>query len=171
MEERYAEWSVKRKKVGYAVPLILGMTAALAAGFIVMITTRWGFVVFALAFIAVYFGYRFLKVEYEYIFVENEIRFDRIFSGSIRRHAFTVLLSETDGITAFPAGTKRRSENGRKLVDFTSGDLEKDCFAMRFSDKKGRKLVLFEPNEAFLNAVRKAAPQKVPILSEIRTEE
>ncbi len=167
MNEHYAEWSVKAKRAPYAIPLLIAMTLGLAAGFVLMIAFSWGFFVFAAVCGGCFVGYRFLKVEYEYIFVTNELRFDRIYRSTWRRHALTLQMSEIDAAELLPAGQPRKV-NGIKTVDMSSGDLAKDVYVISFSDKGGRKRLLFEPNEKILFEMWNAAPRTVRVPERVK---
>lgn len=159
MEHQYVEWGVKRKFVSYAVPTVLGMTILVAASFVVLILyPAVGGFLFALAIIACILVYRFLKVDYEYVFVTDEIRFDRIYSGSIRKQGMTLQVKEIQSLEKIDLKTWKKP-GGIKVKDFSSGDKTHEVYAAMHSGKDGREIVLFEPNEKMLLLMKKISPK------------
>ena len=69
----YAEWLVKRKKSPLTVPFYIGIVLLFLIGFYVSVISPFGFVALLAAAAAAYFGSARLHVEYEYVFVTNEL--------------------------------------------------------------------------------------------------
>ena len=81
----YAEWLVKRKKSPLTVPFYIGIVLLFLIGFYVSVISPFGFVALLAAAAAAYFGSARLHVEYEYVFVTNELAIDRILSQRTRK--------------------------------------------------------------------------------------
>ena len=81
----YAEWLVKRKKSPLTVPFYIGIVLLFLIGFYASVISPFGFVALLAAAAAAYFGSARLHVEYEYVFVTNELAIDRILSQRTRK--------------------------------------------------------------------------------------
>ena len=54
--------------------------------------------------------------------------------------------------------------NGKvKVVDYSSGEENANVYAMLVKDDKEQKMVLFEPNQAILDDMRRIAPRAVKL--------
>jgi hypothetical protein len=155
MNQNYAEAGVKRKDTTGSIALRLLLILGIVNG--VLITLLGGIIsVLGIAMILfiIYFFPR-LNVEYEYIFVDGQMDFDRI-SGKTKRK--TLLRIDFDQVEivapknshALDAYANIQSEK----KDFSSRDKNREPYVIILS-REGKKLeILFEPNEKMIATMK-----------------
>jgi len=164
-DDIYAECLVKRKDSK------LGILFYLAAGILILIClilltrTSWATVGIVAVVIGIMFGKKFLKVEYEYVFVTNELAIDRIYSQESRKTVRHVEMSKIEYVEPTEPGKNSTAleQKGVTLLDYSSGEKDAKTYTVSFADKDGRFLMLIEPNEKLLRALWRCAPSKVHI--------
>ena len=152
----YAEWLVKRKKSPLTVPFYIGIVLLFLIGFYVSVISPFGFIALLAAAAAAYFGSARLHVEYEYVFVTNELAIDRILSQRTRKRMkkLDIQSHEFDYI---------KGNNQVKVVDFSSGKADANTYGIAYSDENGKFVYVIEPNDNLLKCMKSAAPRKVMI--------
>ena len=112
---------------------------------------------------AAYFLFPLFNIEYEYVFVDGQIDFDRICGQEKRK---TMLRVDLDNIEIMaPIGSHRldsyRNQQGLTVMDFTSNTVPDNVYGL-FTSREGNKIfVRFEPSEKMLDYSRQKAPRKV----------
>ena len=165
MNGLYTETCVKRK-------LTFGLQAARAA----LIAVTVGLVLFGLlggsgiilflgvaAGIALYFFLPQFNVEWEYIFCDGQIDFDRISGGEKRKTMLKIDMDNVDIIAPVHSHEldSYNSQQNVTVKDFSSkvDGVPRYCI---FSSKDGQKLkIIFEPSETMLDYARQKSPRKV----------
>lgn len=103
------------------------------------------------------------NMDYEYIFCDGQIDFDRITGGEKRKHMFRIDL-DTAEIMA-PAKSHRmdsyRNQNGVKIRDYSSGNPEAVTYAVYSGNGPEKSLVIFEPSEKMIEFSKQKSPRKV----------
>jgi len=159
------ECIVPRKTPAYALPLKIGasllMTITLLGALIFHPALFVGTVVIGIiAFIML----PRLNVEYEYTFIDGELRIDKIFSQSSRKRFRVLLFDRIDTIAPIDHDEVARNlkNPGFKTVDCSScsGDTS-NVYGILYSDEKERLVILFEPDEKMIKALRRYSPRKV----------
>jgi len=162
MNQLYAEAGVKRKDDGK----ILGLRALLIFGVVVgvilmMFGGLFGIVGIVLVVAMVYFFPK-LNVEYEYVFVDGQIDFDRI-SGKAKRKTLLRIDMEQVEIVAPKGSHSLDGFTYTQLMnkDFSSGDKNAKPFIIiaGVEDKKYR--IAFEPSEKMLAMMKQKSPRKI----------
>ena len=74
----YAEWIVKRKTPGYAPLIKIGAIFLVIIGLLASALVWFGVVFLLVAVGVTYVAFQMTKVEFEYIFVTNELAIDKI---------------------------------------------------------------------------------------------
>ncbi len=102
------------------------------------------------------------NVVYEYIFVDGQIDFDAIYSGSSRKNMKRMDLEKADVVA--PADSP--SLDGYKHLepktyDFTSRTGEGKVYVIILKGDKEKEKILFEPDDNFLTYLKKKAPRTV----------
>lgn len=161
----YAETLVKRKMAWWAVLAYVAMGLGIFVSLLLIITGTYmmiGGIMAAVVGIVIFITWRFLKVEYEYIFVTDELQIDRIYSGESRKKGPRVTLGEMEWVRKTNREeVKRWKANGGIVEDFTSGEKGKEIYAVS-SGKNGQvRYILFEPNEKLISLMERVSPSKV----------
>ena len=153
----YAEWLVKRKKSPLTVPFYIGIVLLFLIGFYVSVISPFGFVALLAAAAAAYFGSARLHVEYEYVFVTNELAIDRILSQRTRKRMKKLDIQKIEKMASMKSHEFDyiKGNNQVKVVDFSSG--------IAYSDENGKFVYVIEPNDNLLKCMKSAAPRKVII--------
>ena len=144
----------------WAILGMMGMIALMTLGILVTLINKWGVVVMVIAALLIFIFYKFLRVEYEYIFVTGEFQVDRIYSGAVRKKGPRVDMSSVESVG--PVEEERISRADRKAVlDFSSHQRDVIVYEIVFRDNDGQKFLLFEPNEKLLRTMWRYSPSKV----------
>ena len=164
-DDIYAEWLVKRKDTWWTLPVKVGMIIAAMIAFLLMVKYSWGFLIMVAVGLAVFYFWRFLKVEYEYVFVTNELSVDRIYSQQIRKTAVTVQMHDVESVeeTNVDQNRTRLADNNLKYEDFSSGEKDAKTYTMIYSANGASHLLICEPDEKLLKAMWRCSPSKVHI--------
>lgn len=162
MEELYAEAGCKPKMTGKYLAMKAG-AAALGAVFIfsaLFVPNMIIRVIAALGFVGVIYVFPMLNIEYEYIFCDGQVDFDKIMGGAKRK---TVLKIDFDDVEVV-APEKSDSVLAHKNViikDFTSKDPSKRVYAIIGKVGDRNMKILFEPTEKMIETMRNKSPRKV----------
>ncbi|MGF7142942.1 hypothetical protein HNQ56_001364 [Anaerotaenia torta] len=162
MNQLYAEAGVKRKNTGKS----MGLRALLVLGIIigVLLLLLGGFFGIGgmVLIVVMIFLFPKLNVEYEYVFVDGQLDFDRITGGARRKTLLRVDMEQME-IVAPQGSHSLDSYNQMQLTnkDFTSGDksIKPYIIIASVEDKKYR--IAFEPSEKMLAMMKQKSPRKV----------
>ena len=102
-------------------------------------------------------------MEYEYILVNNELDIDKIMSRTRRKRQISYDLNKMVIIAPMDSHHMDSHKNNRNLkrVDYSSLVEGNKKYAMVIYMEKENQFVIFEPNMAMLNMMKKNAPRKV----------
>ncbi|MDD3251539.1 MAG: DUF6106 family protein [Lachnospiraceae bacterium] len=162
MNDSYVEWLIKRKVPFYAYLLnaVLGIVTAVS----IVLAFTTGVLAVLIMFVCVfvtYLSYRNTRVEFEYLYVDDQFSIDRIFGKAKRKKYFEcsteaiqmIAPSESDALKAYP--------NAAKVLDASSHQPgAKTYTVMVQQDGETRKLII-EPNDKLLQSFRRSMPRKV----------
>ncbi|SFR93393.1 hypothetical protein [Anaeromicropila populeti] len=163
MNELYAEASIQVKttfkQTFLKVLLIIGtvLSAFLAIGLMLVVFIP----VTAILVVLCFFAFpRLSKLEYEYIFCDGRLDFDRIAGGAKRKTMLRIEM-ETVEIVAGPANASNY-ENGKfdQVKDFSNG-VKAETFVIISNNDSKRMKILFNPSEKMVECMYNKAPSKV----------
>jgi hypothetical protein len=162
MNQLYAEAGVKRKDNLKTTSLRFLMIVGIVIGvFLLFLGGLFGIVGVVLAVILVYLFPK-LNVEYEYVFVDGQIDFDRISGKAKRKTLLRIDMEQVEIIS--PAGSHSLDNyNHVSLVnkDFSSGDKTSKPYVI-IATKEDKKLkITFEPSEKMITMMKQKSPRKV----------
>lgn len=158
----YAEAGVKRKDtmltIGLKALMIIGVLLGLFFMFIGQIFSIIGLVII----VGVFFLYPKLDVEYEYVFVDGQIDFDRI-TGKAKRKTMLRIDFEQVEIMAPSTSHSLDSFNNMQLEEknFTSMDKESKHYTIIANVDNKKMKILFEPSEKMLDMIKQKSPRKL----------
>lgn len=162
MNQFYAETAVKRKDtlatIGLKVLMILGVLVGLILMFLGQL---FSFIGVALV-VAIFFFYPRLDVEYEYVYVDGQLDFDKI-SGKAKRKTMLRIDFERVEIMAPINSHALDSFNNIQLEkkDFTSLNKDSKPYAIIVNADNKKMKILFEPNEKMINMIKQKTPRKI----------
>lgn len=162
MNELYAEAGVKRVETPktYAIRALLILIAVIA--FLFSIQSTIMLFIAAIIIVAVVYTLPKLKVEYEYVYCDGQLDFDKIMGNSKRKTAMTIDFSQVEIMA--PQGS--HSLDGYTYVKSETKDyssLRKDVKPYVIVVSQGEKItkILFEPNTNMINCIKTKYPRKV----------
>lgn len=110
---------------------------------------------------AAWFVYLHTDTEYEYLYLDKEIKVDKILNKSKRKRAGVY---EVERIEVFAPVNSYHLDNYKnrqvKVVDYSSGKEQQPEVRYAFYYDGGEKVIL-EPSPEFIKAVQNIAPRKV----------
>lgn len=163
MEGSYAEAGVKKKDTLTMIAIRIAMIVVAVLLFLMafynqlMMLLAAGLICLDILLIPL------MKVDYEYIFCDGQLDFDRINGGARRKHILRVDLEETEIVA--PKNSHALDEyrrNGEGIVkDFTSGRDTGKVYVI-IARQNGQLIkVMFEPSEKMISCMKNKAPRKI----------
>lgn len=162
MNQQYAEAGVKKKDNMLTMAIRVLMIIGILAG-IFVITMGSYFILIGMAIAAaLIFLMPRLNIEYEYVFVDGQIDFDRIVAKSKRKTLLQVDMEQIEIVA--PAGSHALDSYANiqlETKNFSSGDQSVKPYIIIASleDKKYR--IIFEPSEKMLAVMKQKSPRKI----------
>ena len=164
MDGLYAEARAKKKVTMkdqlIKFLLIGGMIGFFALGFL---TFNMWLIILGLIFLAL--GYYFLPrlaTEYEYVFCDGQLDFDKI-SGGMKRK--TMMRVDFEKLVVIAPKNSHALDgyrhNGVAVKDFTSLNADAKVYGMVVTGGEQNTMIYFEPNEKMLAAMKQKAPRKI----------
>lgn len=146
---------------------ILGVLVVLWFLPIVFIIPGIGFALFAVCVILIYLLYFLItsiNQEFEYCFTNGILDVDKIINMRKRKKVLEINVRKMEVMGNKAAPEYRRyleDSNVKKVYACTHKDAEDLCFLV-YSDESGKTvMLLFNPNEKIIDAIRRYNPQKV----------
>ena len=161
----YAEWLIKRKNPWYRVPYYLLVGVLVLVVIAITVRNSWGIVALAALIVGVMFTYRYLAVEYEYVFVTSELSIDAIYSQQIRKTKKRIEMNDVESVepTNEEALKMRREDKNIVFEDYTSREKGVPSYTITFTEKGATHILTFEPNDKLLKAMWRCSPSKVKL--------
>ena len=162
MNESYAEAGCKRKDTIGTYLLRVGLILIAIILFLFTFQSQILLFVGAIIIVAIFYIFPRLNVEYEYVFCDGQLDFDRISGGQKRKTLKRVDFEQVE----ICAPLKSHALDGYtysdlKVIDFSSRSKDAKMYAIIARDKGTVNKIIFEPSEAMLNCMRSKAPRKV----------
>lgn len=103
------------------------------------------------------------NVEYEYVYVDGQIDFDRIAAKSRRKTLLRIQMEQVEQVA--PAGSHALDSYQHirdiKVKDFSSGDPNAKVYEMIHREGEKTTKIRFEPSEKMLSCMKMKAPRKI----------
>ncbi len=106
-----------------------------------------------LAFLAYYFVFPKLNVEYEYTLLNHDMQVDAIYNKAKRKKLITFDIQLAEIIA--PKGSPRLgSSRPEKTIDYSSGDASAKAYAIMISLDQKNTCIIIEPDQTMLGHIR-----------------
>lgn len=156
MNDAYYEQLVARKSRPADMAIRI-LTIVLLAAIMVITMGLLGFfgviITVVLAFLAYYFVFPKLNVEYEYILLNHDMEVDAIYSKSKRKKLMSFDIQQAEIIA--PKGSPRLgSAHPEKTIDYSSGDPNMKAYAIMIPLEQKNTCIIIEPDETMLKHIR-----------------
>ena len=165
MNGLYTEHCIKRnpsvlQKAG-KIALIAFVALMLLAG-IMLMNGIFAFLGVA-GIAALFFVLPYFKQDYEYIFVDGQIDFDRISGGEKRKNMLRLDLDNIDVMAPEKSYhlDNYRNQNGITVKDFTSNTEGRKIYCIFLAKDGNKMMVKFEPSDKMVEFSKQKAPRKV----------
>ncbi len=162
MNELYAEAGVKRKETAgtYALRFLLIFVAI--AAFLLTFQNSILLFVSAILIVAIIYIFPRLNVEYEYVFCDGQLDFDKIMGNAKRKTALKIDFEQVEIMA--PEGS--HALDGYTYVktvvkDFSSRSKDAKPYVIILRQGETATKILFEPNEKMINCIKLKNPRKV----------
>jgi hypothetical protein len=162
MNQSYAEAGVKRRETATSLLLRSLMVLGIIIGALLMMFGGLFGILGIIIIVLMIFLFPKLNIEYEYVFVDGQIDFDRITGKAKRKTLLRIDMEQVEVIA--PEGS--HSLDGYTYVqyekkDFSSGDKNAKPYIIIASDKEKKYRIAFEPNEKMLSVIKQKSPRKL----------
>lgn len=161
-QDVYAEWLVKRKNPMYTFAVKILMAFLCVISTFLALTTVFGVLILLVAIAATYFIFQSMNLEYEYLFINDQLTIDKIMGRARRKKAWEGTMEEIQIVA--PADSymlKDFERSGMKTLDFSSHEAGAKVYAVIHQNGSATTKVLFEPNDKILHCMRQRSPRKV----------
>lgn len=162
MNQFYAEAGVKRKDDIKSLGLRTLMIVGIVVGVLLMLFGGVIGIAGIVMIVILVFLYPKLNVEYEYVFVDGQLDFDRIIGKAKRKTILRIDLEQVEIVA--PEGS--HALDGYTYVqyekkDFSSRDKNNKPYVIIASKEEKKYRILFEPNEKMITMMRQKSPRKI----------
>ena len=165
MNELYAEAGCKRRNTVKVVLGKAGLIAVVVIIFLLALLTLNQILMFVgmLGIVGLVFFLPRLNVEYEYIFVDGQLDFDKIMGGARRKTAMRIQIEQIELVAPLDSHTLDSYQNNSqmKVKDFSSGDRNAKVYAVMHRQGETLTKILFEPDEKMLACMKQKSPRKI----------
>lgn len=162
MNETYAELVVKRKDTIKTTALRVLLIVVAVLAFLLTISNSILLLVTALYVAALFYILPRLSYEYEYVYCDGQLDFDKIMGKSSRKNTMKVQFEHV--VAMAPQGSHALDGYAHiqsKVKDFTSKDPKVKPYVLIVKENEKTTKVLFEPNQAIIDMVRHKYPRIV----------
>lgn len=164
MDGLYAEARAKKKVTMKDNVIRFGFIAGMIFFFVFGLLSM-ELTIFILGFICLALNFYIspkLSVEYEYVFCDGQLDFDKITGGAKRKTMMRIDFDQL--VTVAPKNSHALDgyrHNGVDVKDFSSREENARVYGLVVSGGERNTLVYFEPNEKMLAAMKQKAPRKI----------
>lgn len=162
MNESYAEAGCKRKDTLTTYLMRGGLIFAAVLIFLLTFQSQILLFLGAVVIVGIIYIFPRLSVEWEYIFCDGQIDFDKISGGTKRK---TIKRIDFENVEIC-APVKSHALDGYtysnlKVLDFSSKNPDAKPYAIVMHDQGVATKIIFEPSEAMIQCIRQKAPRKI----------
>ncbi len=155
MNELYAEAGVKRKETlgTYAIRFLLIFVAVLS--FLLASLSPIMLIIGTVIIVLIVFMFPRLNVEYEYVFCDGQLDFDKIMGNAKRKTALKIDFEQVEIMA--PLRSHELDQYAREnlvVKDFSSRSKEARPYVIIFKSADKKLKILFEPNEKMINCIK-----------------
>ena len=164
--EKYVEMSLERKQTfaNRVVSLIVSVLPVLVCSyiFVLVVSLRYtsflalAIIICALSLFASYRIFTSFNIDWEYILVDDEIRFSKIINKTRRKEIITVNLQKTEAVARVEDKEHNQYLNNSNYKKYIfKSNTDSQCWFIAAATSKGERVcVVFEPDERMLETIR-----------------
>ena len=162
MNHAYAEAGVKREENGKSLALKGLVIFGMILGVILMLMSGIFSIIGIVIVLVLGFLFPKLNVEYEYVYVDGQLDFDRITGKAKRKTMVRVDFDQVEAVAPANSHSLDEFKNGQfETKNFASGSKESKPYVIVAKVDNKRMKILFEPSEKMVELMKQKAPRKV----------
>ncbi len=162
MDYSYVETTVKKKETIATNTIRVLMVLAAIIVLLFSVTSTLSLIISVIIILAIIYFFPQLKVDYEYIFVDGQLDFDRILGGSKRKHDLRIDFEQVEIMAPKGSHALDSYKNGQfKVKDFSSRDQNAKAYVIIYRKGDTAYRIIFEPSEKMVQAIKQKAPRKL----------
>ena len=163
MNDQYLEEGIKCLDTGKNKGIRVGLIFFVVFSFILVLINPALIITPIVAIAITIFVFSRLKIEYEYIYADGQIDFDRISGNAKRKTMLRVDIENAEVIAPTNSDSiKAYNNNDRiKVKDFSSYDSNVSTYSMIVSKNGELYKIIFEPSERMIKSMKYKQPRKV----------
>ncbi len=163
MNDQYLEEGIKCKDTPKNKGIRVGLILLTVISFLVIVVNPALIVAPIVAISLTVFIFSRLHTEYEYIYADGQIDFDRISGNAKRKTVLRVDIENAEVIapTNSDAVKNFNNHNGLKIKNFTSYDSSVSNYSIIVRQNGELLKVMFEPSERMIKSMKYKQPRKV----------
>jgi hypothetical protein len=163
MNETYAEAGVKRKDTALTFLLRFLLIFVGVVSFILLSVHNTILMIAAvILLVGVIYMFPRLKIEYEYVYCDGQLDFDKIMGNARRKNVMKVDFEQVEIMA--PQGSHSLDGYAHlkpAVRDFTSLDKNKKPYVIVTRSGENKTKILFEPSEKMIGAIKMKYPRKI----------
>lgn len=162
MNESYAEVVVKRKETAKTLVIRVLLVIAAVISFFLSVTNTFLLLLSAVFIVGIIYLFPRLSLEYEYVYCDGQLDFDKIMGKASRKNALKI---DFENVVVM-APNKSHALDGyahlqTKVKDFTSKNHNDKFYVLVVKAGENTNKIYFEPNEKMIDMIRNKYPRKV----------
>ena len=162
MNESYAEAGCSRRPIASTYLIQVGMIALTILAFYLASIIPGVMFIAILMIVGMVYVFPRLNIEYEYIFCDGQIDFDRISGGQKRKTMRRIDFEQVEICAPIKSHSlDSYNHSNIKVIDYSSRDPQRPKYAVILRDKGNLVKIVFEPNETMLSCIKSKAPRKI----------
>ena len=157
----YAEAGVKKKDTFGTIMARILMIALAVLLFLSAFIISWMMILATVLICIDILLIPLLKTEYEYIFCDGQLDFDRINGGARRKHILRIEMEEVELVAPQNSHALDSYRGNGTVKDFSSGQKNGRVYVIIMNRNGSLVKILFEPSEKMLACMKTKAPRKI----------
>ncbi|MDY5987455.1 DUF6106 family protein [Sporofaciens sp. SGI.106] len=160
MGDFYAEQLVKKKTDTKDILIKVLLLVLTVVSVLAVFMFPFGILLPVIFIVLDVFAFRWLDVEYEYLFMNGDLDVDKVMHKERRKHIFSMNINDMEVLA--PSGSAELAPHkNAKVCDFSSKTQGAQTYEMVIVANGAKTRVVFEPNDAILEGMWMMAPRKV----------
>jgi len=162
-KETYAEAGVKQKGTAKTMGIRIGLIALLLISMPLSQLASFLYIVPVLVLLVVIYIFPKLNLEYEYIYVDGQIDFDRIMGGAKRKTVLRIDMEDVELVAPSESDELLAYNHRENMItkNFSSLQPDSKTYTLIHSAEGKTTRVIFEPSVKMVECMKGKAPRKV----------
>lgn len=162
MNQMYAEAGVKRQDTVSTIALRILVFIGMIVGLLLALAGSYFSIIGVAVIVVLFYLYPRLNVEYEYVFVDGQLDFDRITGKAKRKTMLRIDMEQVDIIAPANSHSLDNYQNIQfENKDFSSRGKNSSPYIIIVNNNNKKLRIIFEPNEKMLTVMKQKSPRKV----------